>query len=172
MKKIAKLSLVAAVAVAGFTSANAASLEEAIKGVDISGTALYRYDDRTSDDATNANYTNNSYKIAVNLKSSINDDLTFNTRTIIGTDNSVTGNSNSSDMVDLTTNGADQNAGFALSHANFAYTGIANTTVIAGKQAVPSPFAIQADATDNESNGTGLVALVNVGPATIAASLL
>ena len=53
MKKIAKLSLVAAVAVVGFTSANATALEEAIKGVDVSGTAVYRYDDRTIDNQAN-----------------------------------------------------------------------------------------------------------------------
>ena len=177
MKKIAKLSLVAAIAVSGFTSANATSLEEAIKGVDISGTAVYRYDDRsngdnvltdyvkkadgTSSGVANNDYTNNSYKVAINLKSSINDDLTFNTRTIIGS---------KTDMVDLNTDSSDNEASFALSHANFAYTGIMNTTVVAGKQAVPSPFAIQADAADNESTGTGLVALVNVGPATVAAA--
>ena len=37
MKKIAKLSLVAAVAVAGLTTANAQSLEDAIKNVETSG---------------------------------------------------------------------------------------------------------------------------------------
>ncbi|MGB5791421.1 major outer membrane protein, partial [Poseidonibacter sp.] len=85
MKKIAKLSLVAAVAVAGLsTSLSAKALEEAIKNVDVSGTAAYRYDDRSNDDQTDANnYSRNSYKIAVNLKSKINDDMTFNTKTII-----------------------------------------------------------------------------------------
>jgi hypothetical protein len=164
MKKIAKLSLVAAIAVSGFTSANATPLEEAIKGVDVSGTAVYRYDDRTTDNDAGAGFSNranNSYKVAINLKSAINDDLTFNTRTIIG---------DATDMVDMNTDSSDGQATFALSHANFAYTGIMNTTVVAGKQAVPSPFAIQADASDNESTGTGLVALVNVGPATVAAA--
>ncbi|RDX35397.1 porin [Arcobacter sp. HD9-500m-PIT-SAG03] len=43
MKKFAKMSLVAAFAVAGLTStASAGSLEEAIKGVNISGTVSYR----------------------------------------------------------------------------------------------------------------------------------
>jgi hypothetical protein len=162
MKKIAKLSLVAAIAVSGFTSANATPLEEAIKGVDVSGTAVYRYDDRTTENDAGSGFSNranNSYKVAINLKSAINDDLTFNTRTIIG---------DGTDMVDMNTDSSDGQATFALSHANFAYTGIMNTTVIAGKQAVPSPFAIQADASDNESTGTGIVALVNVGPATVA----
>jgi hypothetical protein len=159
MKKIAKLSLVAAVAVVGFTSANAQSLEEAIKGVDVSGSAAYRYDDRS-----NAGYDQgNSYKVAVNLKSSINDDLTFNVRTIVG---------NATDMVSLKTDTADGNADVSVSHANFAYTGISNTTVIAGKQAVPSPFAVQADVAGDEDTGSGITAVTVAGPVTIAATYL
>ena len=162
MKKIAKLSLVAAVAVAGLTSANATALEEAIKGVDISGTAVYRYDDRTSADQTNGNKADNSYKIAINLKSSLNDDLTFNTRTVIGGGNT--------DMAVIKADdSADGEAKFALTQANFAYTGLANTTIIAGKQAVPSPFAVAADAAGDEDTGTGLVAVMNAGPVTVAA---
>ena len=45
MKKIAKLSLVAAVAVAGLTTANAQQLEDAIKKVEVSGSVVYRYND-------------------------------------------------------------------------------------------------------------------------------
>ena len=45
MKKIAKLSLVAAVAVAGLTTANAQLLEQAIKKVEVSGSVVYRYND-------------------------------------------------------------------------------------------------------------------------------
>jgi hypothetical protein len=168
MKKIAKLSLVAAVAVVGFTSANAASLEEAIKGVDISGTAAYRYDDRDNQgsSSTATKYDQgNSYKVAVNLKSSINDDLTFNVRTIIG-------DQAKNDMVSLKTDTADDNASVSVSHANFAYTGLANTTVIAGKQAVPSPFAVQADAAGDEDTGSGITAVTVVGPVTIAATYL
>ena len=44
MRKISKISLVAAVAVAGFSTANAQPLEEAIKNVDVSGSVVYRYD--------------------------------------------------------------------------------------------------------------------------------
>jgi len=161
MKKIAKLSLVAAVAVAGLSTANAKPLEEAIKNVDVSGTVVYRYDDRDKD---SSNYTRNSYKIAVNLKSKINDEMTANTRTIIG--------GGKTDMAVLDTNAADSEAAFALTQANFAYTGIANTTLIAGKQAVPSPFAVQADGAGDEDTGTGLTAVVNAGPATIAATYL
>ncbi|XPV52300.1 MAG: major outer membrane protein [Halarcobacter ebronensis] len=44
MKKFAKMSLVAALAVAG-TAASAQPLAEAIKNVDVSGTVAYRYND-------------------------------------------------------------------------------------------------------------------------------
>lgn len=175
MKKIAKLSLVAAIAVSGFTSANATSLEEAIKGVDVSGTAVYRYDDRTIDNQANnatattdnsfSNESNNSYKVALNLKSSINDDLTFNTRTVIGTGTGMA-------EVGGSTIDSDGEATFGLTQANFAYTGIMNTTVIAGKQAVPSPFAVQVDAAGGEDTATGLTAITVAGPVTIAATYM
>ncbi len=44
MKKFAKMSLIAAIAVAG-TTASAQPLAEAIKNVDVSGTVVYRYND-------------------------------------------------------------------------------------------------------------------------------
>ncbi|MGB5792904.1 porin, partial [Poseidonibacter sp.] len=53
---------------------------------------------------------------------------------------------------------------FALSEVNFSYTGIANTTIIAGKQALATPFTISRDSMGNEQTGTGLVANTNVGP--------
>lgn len=167
MKKIAKLSLVAAVAVAGLSTANAKPLEEAIKNVDVSGTVVYRYDDRTQKNQTGngfSNGTHNSYKIAVNLKSKVNDDLTANTRTVIGSGNG---------MATLDSgNQGDAEAAFSLTQVNFAYTGIANTTIIAGKQAVPSPFAVQADGAGDEDTGAGITAVVNAGPVTVAATYL
>ena len=73
MKKIAKLSLVAAVAVAGLTTANAQSLEDAIKNVETSGSVVYRYNDYRNDAKTNGvtkgSNTNNNYKVALNLYS-------------------------------------------------------------------------------------------------------
>ena len=52
MRKISKISLVAAVAVAGFSTANAQPLEEAIKNVDVSGSVVYRYNNY-DDNGTN-----------------------------------------------------------------------------------------------------------------------
>ena len=62
MKKIAKISLVAAVAVAGLTTANAQPLEQAIKGVEVSGSVVYRYNDFNND----TNYSVEGKKRATN----------------------------------------------------------------------------------------------------------
>ncbi|WP_428026301.1 major outer membrane protein [Arcobacter sp.] len=182
MKKFVKLSLVAAVAVAGLTTANAKPLEEAIKGVDVSGTVAYQYNDRSNDDQTDGNnYTKHLYKAAITLKANATDDITVVTKTIIGggntlakdpNSNSVAATTSSNDMAAISAGGSDAQASFGLSQANFVYTGIANTTFIAGKQAVPSPFAVQADATGDEDTGNGLTAVVNAGPVTIAGTYL
>ena len=69
MRKISKISLVAAVAVAGFSTANAQPLEEAIKNVDVSGSVVYRYDNYdNSERATNQSHTDvNRYKIGPHI---------------------------------------------------------------------------------------------------------
>ncbi len=82
MKKIAKLSLVAAVAVAGLTTANAQSLEDAIKNVETSGSVVYRYNDYKND-VTDGSDTNNNYKVALNLSSKVNEDVKFNSRFLV-----------------------------------------------------------------------------------------
>ena len=74
MRKISKISLVAAVAVAGFSTANAQPLEEAIKNVDVSGSVVYRYDSFNNSEATSGGITSgkNNYKIGLNLSSKVN----------------------------------------------------------------------------------------------------
>jgi len=161
MKKFAKMSLVAAVAVAGLTSANAGSLEEAIKGVDISGTVVYRYNDYDGDDLVNPSSkegTQNYYKAVVNVKSPINDDLALNA--------SVAANNNFAAFDTATT--SDSNVAVELTKVNFVYTGLANTTLIVGKQGVPTPWTVASDSDGAEQTGTGALALVNVGPVTLA----
>jgi hypothetical protein len=148
--KITKLSLATIIAIGSISCANAQNLEDAIKNVEISGTAAYRYNDYEASDNTK-----NNYKVATNLKSSVNDDLTFNTRVIIG-DGSTTPKS-------IATKNADENLEFGLSEVNFAYSGIQNTVVTAGKQAISTPFTIDRDAMGNEQTGTGLVATTNLG---------
>ena len=154
------MSLVAAIAVAG-TVASAQPLAEAIKNVDVSGTVVYRYNDRNWEDAR-ASTTDNNYKVAVSLKSKVTDDVTFNSRFIVG--------SASGAFASLPTQTtADSNVDVELTWANFAYTGIANTTVIVGKQGVATPWTKAIDSDGSEQTGTGIVAMTTMGPVTAAA---
>jgi len=152
MKKFAKMSLVAAIAVAG-TTACAQPLVEAIKNVDVSGTAAYRYNDYELSEASN------NYKVAVSLKSKITDDVTFNSRVIAGSDTA---------NVSLgTSSNGDSGVDVVLSEANFAYTGLANTSVTIGKQALNTKFSLPRDGMGNEQTGTGILAVSTFGPATV-----
>lgn len=166
MKKIAKLSLVAAVAVAGLTTANAQPLEEAIKNVEVSGSVVYRYNDYNNDsnatNTSNNSATSNNYKVALNLSSKVNEDVKFNSRFIVGgADSGFAG------ALD-TQNGNDQNVDVTLSHAYFGYTGLANTTVNVGKQGLTTPWTVAIDSDGAEQTGTGILALSTVGPVTLA----
>ncbi|RXI48443.1 hypothetical protein CRU99_01205 [Malaciobacter mytili] len=169
MKKFAKMSLVAAVAVAGLsTTSSAKALEEAIKNVDVSGTVVYRYDDRAYDVQASDKDTNN-YKIGLTLKSKVNDDVTAVTRFLVaGADggfaslNHTTGTDNDGNKH------GDTNVDVTLSNVYFSYTGIANTTVNVGKQGLTTPWTVAIDADGNEQTGTGILALTNVGPVTLA----
>ncbi|MCT7612031.1 major outer membrane protein [Aliarcobacter butzleri] len=167
MRKISKLSLVAAVAVAGFSTANAQPLEEAIKNVEVSGSVVYRYNDynNDSDDGVTAgegSTTQNNYKIALNLTSKVNDYVKFNSRFLVGgADSGFAG-------LDTSDNG-DTNVDVTLSHAYFGLTAIPNTTVNIGKQGLTTPWTVAIDSDGNEQTGTGALALTTVGPVTAAA---
>ncbi|WP_323589320.1 major outer membrane protein [Aliarcobacter butzleri] len=174
MRKISKLSLVAAVAVAGFSTANAQPLEEAIKNVEVSGSVVYRYDnfddDKTTFTEKNANGNpvknhdhseKNKYKIGLNLTSKVNDYVKFNSRFLVAN------GANNGEFAELDAHkGSDTNPDVTLSHANFAFTGIQNTTVIAGKQGLATPWTVAIDSDGNEHTGTGVLALSSVGPVT------
>ncbi|MFY4782694.1 major outer membrane protein [Aliarcobacter butzleri] len=161
MRKISKLSLVAAVAVAGFSTANAQPLEEAIKNVETSGSVVYRYNDYNNDE-TDASSVNNNYKIALNLSSKVNEYVKFNSRFIVGGADSGFATLDSSDN-------SDQNVDVTLSHAYFAVTAIPNTTVNVGKQGLTTPWTVAIDSDGNEQTGTGALALTTVGSVTAAA---
>ena len=158
MKKFAKMSLVAAIVVAG-TVASAQPLAEAIKNVDVSGAATYRYDDSNTDSGSSSA---NFYKITTNLKSKVTDDVTFNSS--IQAANNATNDAQKLD----TQSGADSNLDIALTKANFSYTGIKNTTIILGKQSIQTPWTASAGSaiSFNEQTGTGLVAVSTLGPVT------
>ncbi len=154
MKKFAKMSLVAAIAITG-TVASAQPLAEAIKNVDVSGTAAYRYNDYELSEA------NNNYKVAVSLKSKVTDDVTFNSRFIAGDDTA---------NVSLgTSTSGDAGVSVVLSEANFAYSGIANTSVVIGKQGLATPYTLSRDAMGDEQTGTGILAQTTFSPVTLYA---
>ncbi|MCG3662715.1 porin [Aliarcobacter butzleri] len=170
MRKISKLSLVAAVAVAGFSTANAQPLEEAIKNVEVSGSVVYRYDNFNDDKTTftdangnkHDNYDHNKYKIGLNLTSKVNDYVKFNSRFLVA--------AGTGEFADLDAHkGSDANPDVTLSHANFAFTGIQNTTITAGKQGLATPWTVAIDSDGNEHTGTGVLALSSFGPVTAAA---
>ncbi|MCR1816067.1 major outer membrane protein [Aliarcobacter butzleri] len=167
MRKISKLSLVAAVAVAGFSTANAQPLEEAIKNVEVSGSVVYRYDNFDDDKGTFGNEHHsekNKYKIGLNLTSKVNDYVKFNSRFLVAN------GANNGEFAELDAHkGSDTNPDVTLSHANFAFTGIQNTTVIAGKQGLATPYTVAIDSDGNEETGTGVLALSSVGPVTAGA---
>ena len=152
--KTVKLSFTAILALSATTFLNAQPLENAIKNVDVTGTAAYRYNDYEG-----TSKANNNYKIATSLKSKVNDDVTFNSRVIIG--------DGTTNPASIETKNADSNAEFGLSEANFAYSGINNTIVTAGKQGIATPFTIARDSIGNEQTGTGLVATTNFNMLTL-----
>ena len=162
MKKFTKLSLVAAVAVAGLSSANAQALEEAIKNVDVSGSVVYRYDN--FDDSKNTSSQKNNYKIGLNLSSKVNDYVKFNSRFIVG--NPTHGGFASLDAKD---GGADGGAEIRVTNAYFGLNAIPNTTVNIGKQGLTTPYTKAMDINGNEQTGTGILAISSLGMFTVGA---
>ncbi len=168
MRKISKISLVAAVAVAGFSTANAQPLEEAIKNVDVSGSVVYRYNnyDNNGISPRGAQTESNNYKIGLNLSSKVNDYVKFNSRFIVGSaDNGGFASLNSKKE---TTTG-DLQADVTLSNAYFGFTAIPNTVVNVGKQGLTTPYTVATDINGNEQTGTGILALSTFGPVTAGA---
>ncbi|MCT7594642.1 major outer membrane protein [Aliarcobacter butzleri] len=171
MRKISKLSLVAAVAVAGFSTANAQPLEEAIKNVEVSGSVVYRYNDSNDEREVNGvklndkSNTNNNYKIGLNLSSKVNDYVKFNSRFLVSNPGLFSDNGFASLNTQTT---GDASPEVRLSHANFAFTGIKNTTITAGKQGLTTPWTVAIDSDGGEQSGTGVLAITTVGPVSFA----
>ena len=171
MTKFAKISLVAAVAVAGLTTANAQPLEEAIKGVDVSGVMRYRYETINAAElngaASTANINSNDYRLDVKTSAKVNDIVKANV-TVGITGNNGGGISSTSNITAsaVSTEIADGEAGLSVRDANFAFA-LPYATVIAGKQSVPGPFVD--NTVDDITRGTGVVALIPVGGFTLAA---
>ena len=159
MKKFVKLSLVAAVAVAGLTTANAKPLEEAIKGVDVTGTVAYRYEEASRASATvpgNEESTNN-YNAVIDMSVPAGDDLAMGL--------SFQANGMGLDNTSAAAGGTAANV--QLTGANFTYTGVANTSITAGLQAIPTPWTVAADPMGTIHAGTGILAVSTFAPVTL-----
>ena len=164
MKKMIKLSLVAAVAVAGLTtSATAGSLEDAIKGTTVSGKAMigYNYADtnvqnnlgvtKTANAANDSTSNQTEYDFDITMNTKVNDTITFTSG--IQADHTV-------DNRDETTN---TNGSQAITLTKLYFTAKTDVaTVMVGKQKQPTPFL-------DDERGDGIVALVPAGPVTLAA---
>lgn len=169
MTKFAKISLVAAVAVAGLTTANAQPLEEAIKGVDVSGMMRYRYETVDGAQTGAANTNSNDYRLDVKTSAKVNDIVKANVTAGI-TGNNGGGISSTSGLsataAGASTENIDGSVNVSVRDANFAIS-LPYATVIAGKQSVPGPFVD--NSVDDITRGTGVVALIPVGGLTLAA---
>lgn len=80
MKKIAKMSLVAAMAISGLTSASAVDLTEAIKGVKVSGFVEYRAEKTTNTYSNNDSEMQHDLDIRFQAVIPVNDNITATIR--------------------------------------------------------------------------------------------
>lgn len=162
IQKIAKLSLATSIALVSMSSLSAKDLSEAIKGVDVSGTVVYRYNDYGNGDA--ASDTENNYKIGISISSPVNEDVKANTRFIMGAENG--------GFAGLDTNDdGDENVEVRLSHVNFQYTGLQNTSIFVGKQGLNTAWTKATDSDAFEQTGTGVFATSTFGAVTAAAGM-
>ena len=148
--KLTKISLAALVALGAFSSvASATPLEEAIKNVDLSGFARYRYTNKyvknsgpsyqKPDKESKANH---EFRMITNFKAAIDDNF-FG---VIGLRYNAT--DNSGDAVTAGTDATDTTTPFRVHQFYLGYKA-GNTTITAGKQEIGSYF------TDDEV-GTGI----------------
>jgi hypothetical protein len=153
MRKLTKLSLVAAVAVAGLTtSASAVALEEAIKGVDVSGYVRYRMTETTTENAWSNQ--ENEYKIVTAVKIPVDDNMKVGIKLLAkGT---------TLDEEQGTNLGNDADPELTVANAYFAAT-IGKTSLTLGKQDIKTPIT-------DEARGTGILAINTDTPVTLAAA--
>ena len=152
MKKFVKMSLVAAVAVAGLTTTSSAvSLADAVKDTSVAGYVRYRINTTADETAGTPSDQSTEGKLVYNFKTKVNDAVTANVKFVGYYKDDNTGDAS---QADLNTN-----------QANFIIaTPVA--TVIAGLQTTQSPFA----ANNGDTRSNGLTALIPAGPVTIAAA--
>ena len=163
MTKFAKMSMVAAVAVAGFAStASAGNLEDAIKGVQVSGYVDYRLENKSVENNSAKSFNVNEYAVNVTANSKVNDVVSATVS--VGFDEVTTDNTNSNES-----SAANQDANPSLNVDKAYFTAnIGGVALMAGKQAIPSVFV---DKVDTVKTGAGVVALSKINDSlTVAAA--
>lgn len=158
--KFLKLSLAASVALGAFSTASFAQpLEEAIKGVDVSGFLRYRY---TDDRYDNSNFLNNSvngsnarhqWRAQADFKTPTVNAIALNLGVMYTNDNNVNHGNNFPGTGNGLGAGYDGNFGVSTFYATITPDSTA-TTVVIGKQRIATPVT---DALDDR--GTGILAL-------------
>ena len=145
--KLTKISLAALVALGAFSSvASATPLEEAIKNVDLSGFARYRYTNtheknRVAKDVTKGSVANHQFRMVTNFKAAIDDNF-FG---VLGLRYSANdGSGDNATGTDLT-----NTAGTFNVHQFYLGYNVGGTTITAGKQVIGSYFT-------DDAVGTGI----------------
>lgn len=138
--KLAKISLATVVALGAFSSvASATPLEEAIKNVDLSGFARYRYDsEKTKTNDTKSNHqATHRFTSKLGFKAALDDNffgvmgLRYNSRDGSGRTSKGT-NTNTEDRTDV-------DSSFTVSEIYLGYK-VGNTTITAGRQTLGTYF--------------------------------
>ena len=158
MKKMIKLSLVAAVAVAGLTTtATAGSLEDSIKDTTLKGQVTVGFQNNDYDNAGVADKNQWEYDVDATFTTKVNDMVT----STVGfqADNDI----RIDDSAQTTDNqGKASVSGVNLTKAYFTIKTSAVTAMV-GKQKIGTPFY-------DDERADGIVALVPAGPVTLAAA--
>ena len=152
--KLTKISLAALVALGAFSSvASATPLEEAIKNVDLSGFARYRYTNNkktgeySNTKTESGSLAGHNFKMVTNFKAAIDDNffgvigLRYN-----ATDNSGDNTQDDQGSAGKGTDKTDTTTGFGVHQFYLGYK-IGGTTITAGKQEIGSYFTDDAVAT-------------------------
>lgn len=189
--KLAKLSLVAALAAGSFGVANATSLEDAIKNVDLSGKVFYRYENGYQSTETNAttktNGSSNMLKGVLNFRTAIEDNffgvmsLRYQIRAVSGNGdggyssqmgNTLAGRGLGNNNASWANGGVGQNGvggavgnnGFTVSQMFIGYTA-GNTTVQVGKQTLGAFWTDDLDGVGLKLINQDIIGLTLVGVA-------
>ncbi len=118
--KLAKLSLAAIMAVGALSTANAANLEDAIKGVNLSGYGYYRFHDASGEEAYS------KIELRAQLTAPVQENVQFTTRFTASKSTA--------------TNATSGSATPAVDRLMLAYTGFSNTTVTLGRMYAGTPL--------------------------------